>query len=325
VNNRRKLVIALGAGMLTAPFGSFAQPQGKLWRIGILHNGSSVSGRGQIDAFTRGLEKLGYTEGGNFFFMVRFADGQIERLPALALDLVARNPDIIIATNTPAVRAAKQATTRVPIVFTTVGDPVGNDFVVSLAKPGRNITGLSIVAVDLAAKRLQLLLEVVPKAARIALITGGSTAAQAVEAERAAKALGIQTLTIDLDRRDDLANARGHLKEWRADALDILQGNTSVVNSELLAELAATMRLPAIAGARANAEDGTLISYGPHYEESSFRAATYVDKILKGTKPADLPVEQPTKFELVLNMRTAKALGIRIPNSVLVQATKVIE
>ena len=321
---RRKIVVALAAGAL-APLASFAQPQGKLWRIGILHNGSSVSARDQLDAFTRGLAKLDYTEGGNFFFMMRFADGQIDRLSALALDLVARNPDIVIATNTPAVRAAKQATTRIPIVFTSVGDPVGSDFVVSLAKPGRNITGLSVVAVDLAAKRLQLLREVFPRAARVAVITGGSTAAQVAEAERAAKVLGIQTLTIDLDRRGDLAKASGRLKEWRADALDILQGNTSVINSELFAELAATLRLPAIAGSRANAEAGTLISYGPNYEDASFRAATYVDKILKGAKPGDIPVEQPTKFELVVNMKTAKALGLKIPNSVLVQATKVIE
>jgi putative ABC transport system substrate-binding protein len=210
-------------------------------------------------------------------------------------------------------------------VFTSVGDPVGMGFVASLAKPAGNISGLSIVSPDLSAKRLQILKEVFPKIVRIAVFAGGAQAAQFPETERAAKALGMQVLAVQLERRDDIKQIATRLKEWHADSLDFLEGSINFDNRQLLGEFASMMRLPAVSATKEYAEAGALISYGANYEANCFRAATYVDKILKGTKPSDLPVEQPTKFDLVINMKTAKALGIKIPNSILVRADKVIE
>jgi putative ABC transport system substrate-binding protein len=325
VNNRRKLIVALGASALTAPFASFAQQQGRVWRIGVLMIGSSASAAHRIDAFTQELAKLGYVEGNNSFFMLRFADGNLDRLPELAADLVAKRVDVILASGTFASRAAKQATNTIPIVFTGVGDPVGSGIVGSLAKPGGNITGLSGVAPDMAAKRLQILRDVFPKISRIAIFTSGAQAAQIAEAERGAKALGMQALAVQLERSEDVKTIITRLKEWRADSLNILDGSINLYNRKLLGELAATMRLPAVSPEREYAEAGALISYGPNAVSWYLRAATYVDKILKGAKPADLPVEQPTKFELIINGKTAKALGLKIPQSLLAMADKVIE
>jgi putative ABC transport system substrate-binding protein len=325
VNNRRKLIVALGASALTAPFASFAQQQGRVWRIGVLMIGSSASAAHRIDAFTQELAKLGYVEGNNSFFMLRFADGNLDRLPELAADLVAKRVDVILASGTFASRAAKQATNNIPIVFTGVGDPVGSGIVGSLAKPGGNITGLSGVAPDMAAKRLQILRDVFPKISRIAIFTSGAQAAQIAEAERGAKALGMQALAVQLERSEDVKTIITRLKEWRADSLNILDGSINLYNRKLLGELAATMRLPAVSPEREYAEAGALISYGPNAVSWYLRAATYVDKILKGAKPADLPVEQPTKFELIINGKPAKALGLKIPQSLLVMADKVIE
>ena len=324
LNTRRKLIIVLGAGVLIAPLGSFAQQQGKVWRIGILLIGSSATSVG-IDAFIEGLAKLGYVEGNNISLVLRFADGNLDRLPALAADLVEKKVDIIFAPNTASVRAVKQATSNIPIVFASVADPVGSGFVVSLAKPAGNITGLSNVSPDLAAKRVQILKEVIPKISRIAIFTSGAQAAQIAEADRGAKALGMQALAVQLERREDIKLVATRLKEWHADSLDFLDGTINGYNRKLLGEFAATMRLPAVAGIKQFAEAGALISYGATLGSNFFRAATYVDKILKGAKPGDIPVEQPTKFELVVNMKTAKALGIKIPNSILVRADKVIE
>ena len=325
MNSRRKFIVALGASALVSPLSSLAQPQTRVWRIGILANGSSISDGFRIDAFVKELAKIGYVEGNNIFFMIRFADGNPDRLPTLAADLVAKNVDVVLATNTLATRAANRAIKNIPIVFAVVGDPVGFGLVASLAKPGGNITGLSTVATELSAKRLQLLKEILPKIARVAIIAGDAQTAQIAEAERAAKALGMQTLAVQLERRQDVKQLGARLKEWRADSLDFLEGGTNFYHRKLLIEFAATMHLPAIAATKEYAEDGALISYGANIESNYLRAATYVDKILKGAKPGDLPVEQPTQFEMVINMKTAKALGVKIPSSILARADKVIE
>ena len=325
MNNRRKLIVALGASALLSPLASLAQSQTKAWRIGILASGSSISDSFNIDAFVKGLKKIGYVEGNNIFFMIRFADGYPDRLPALAADLVAKRVDVVLATNTLATRAANRAIKNIPIVFAAVGDPIGRGFVASLAKPGGNITGLSTVTTDVTAKRLQLLKEILPKIARVAIITGGEQATQIAEAERAAKALRMQTLAVQLERREDFEQVATRLKEWHADSFDFLEGGTNFNNRKLLNEFAATMHLPAVAATKEYAEAGALISYGANIESNFIRAATYVDKILKGARLGDLPVEQATKFQLVINMKTATVLGIKIPNSILVRADKVIE
>jgi putative ABC transport system substrate-binding protein len=325
MNNRRKLLVALGASAVVYPLPTFAQVQTKVWRIGVLVPGSSASHGHMLDAFVQGLGKLGYVEGNYFSLVLRFAEENLDRLPALAADLVEKKVDIIFTMATPATRAAKQATSNIPIVFSVVGDPVGFGLVASLARPAGNVTGHSIMTTDLAAKRLQILKEIFPKIARIALFTTGAQAAQIAEAERAAKALGMQLLTVQLERRENVKQVATRLKEWHADSLGFLESAMNLYNRKVLGELATTTRLPAVAGAKEFAEVGVLISYGTNYEASCFRAATYVDKIFKGTKPGDIPVEQPTTFEMVINMKTAKALGIKIPNSVMLRADKVIE
>jgi len=325
VNNRRKLVIALGTSALTAPFASWAQSQTKVWRIGILLTGSSTSSGYQIAAFLNGMEKLGYAEGNNIALLLRFGEGKIDRLPMLAADLVARNVDIIFTSTTPATRAAKQATASIPIVFGSAGDPVAAGLVASLAKPGGNVTGLSVIAADLAAKRLEILKEIVPKIARIVLFVSGATPQQVAEVERAVKSLGMQALVVQLERPDDVKRVAMRLKEWHADSIFFLDSGLNMSNRTLLGDLAVATGLPAISSSKQYPEAGVLISYGANLEANYNRAATYVDKIFRGTKPGDIPIEQPTKLETVINLRTAKALGIKIPSSILVQATTVIE
>jgi putative ABC transport system substrate-binding protein len=325
MNNRRRIILALGAGVLVSPLSMHVHAQTKSWRIGALMTGSSVSAGSRINAFVQELAKLGYVEGNNVSFIFRFADGNLDRLPELAADLVAKKVDVIIAQGTPPSRAAKQSTSTIPIVFAGVGDPVGSGIVASLARPDGNITGLSGVAPDLAGKRLQILREVFPKISRIAIFTSGAQAAQIAEAERAAKTLGMQALVVQLERSEDFKQVVVRLKEWRADSLNILDGSINIHNRKLLGNLAATMRLPAVSTENEYAEAGALISYGPNVLSHYLRAAAYVDKILKGAKPGDLPVEQPTKFELVINAKVAKALGVKIPQSILVRADKVIE
>jgi putative ABC transport system substrate-binding protein len=328
MNNRRKLVIAFGAGALAAPFASFAQQQGKVYRIGILSSSSRATSANITEVFTLSLRELGYVEGKNVVFESRYADGKSERLPALAADLVQLRVDVILATNTPPVQAAKEATDRIPIVFTTVADPVGSGFVASLARPGGNITGTSVMLPDLSAKRLQLLKEIVPKISRVAVFTISSepqTIPQFAEAQRAAEVLGMKVFSIELQRREDFEKARAVLRKWRADSMYVVGSNMNFNNRALLAEFATMNRLPATFATKAYAEAGGLMSYGANYESNFRRAATFVDKILKGTKPADLPVEQPMTFELVINKKTANALGLKIPQQVLQRADKVIE
>jgi putative ABC transport system substrate-binding protein len=321
MNGRRKLLAALVAGALGISLTTVAQAQ-KVPRVGMLL-GNSTS----LHAFMQELRNLGYIEGQNVSIVNRFTDGHPERLPAFAAELVAEKVDVIFAPSTNAVQAARRATASIPIVFSVVSDPVGSGFVASLGRPGGNVTGIASINRELAAKRLQILKETFPKTSRVAvLITDApEVAPQLDQVQQAAKRLGMNILTTQVLNRDDFDSAHKLLRSRRTDSIYVIESSTNAINRKLLAEFAAQVRLPAIYAQIQYADAGGLISYGANYEELFRRAAHYVDKILKGAKPADLPVEQPTTFELVINMKTAKALGIKIPQSILVRADKVIE
>ena len=325
---RRKLLIALGAGALAAPLASFAQQQpAKIARIGFL-SALSRSDTDRGDGFRQGMREIGYVEGKDFIIEGRFAEGKFERLPSLAEELVRLKVDVIVAWATPAVTAAKQATSTLPIVMVSVGEPVQSGFVASLARPGGNITGMSAVTSDLSGKLVELLIEVVPRINHVAALRNPanlSSAHQLKETETAARSLGLQLQVHEVRTPEDFESAFASMTKARAMGVVVLPDPMFISQRARIADLATKSRLPTVFGRRENAEAGGLISYGSSLSDQFRRSATYVDKILKGAKPGDLPVEQPTKFELVINMKTAKALGIKIPNSILVRADKVID
>ena len=330
---RRRVVIALGAGAL-APLASFAQQQpANVARIGYLIIGSlhSPETRVILEALRQGLRERGYVEGKNIIIEYRAADGKMERVPGLATELVGLNVDLIVAGSTLLARAVQQATTTIPIVAPALGDPVGDGFVASLARPGGNITGATFLGPGLVPKHLALLKEAVPRAARVAALwhPGAfgerTTREMFTETEAAARTLGVQLQRVGVRSPDELDRAFSTMTSEGADALVTLPSPLLYSERTRLVGLAAKHRLPSMFNAREFVELGGLISYGASIPELNRRAATYIDKILKGAKPGDLPIEQPTRFELVINLKTAKALGIKIPNSILVQATKVIE
>ena len=314
-----------GAGAL-APLASFAQQPAKIWRIGMLETTSLALNSANLDAFLKGMRELGYVEGTNFVIDYRSADGRVERFPDLATELLRGKVDLIVTRGTPATQAVMKATKTIPVVTTAIADPL--TLVASLARPGGNVTGLSSVMTDLSAKRLQLLRELVPRATRIAVLMNMANAAlpqQWKEIERAAQLLRVQVQLYDVRRTEDLQRAFEAAVKQRANALVIGQDGLIQANGKLVVELASKHRLPAIHAAGEYVDDGGLISYGVIYADFYRRAASYVDKILKGAKPGDLPIEQPMRFELAINMKTAKALGIKVPQTILIQATKVIE
>ena len=319
--------LALAAVLcISAPAG--AQPTGKVWKIGILEPFNPAVRAQLVAAFRQGLRDQGYEEGRNIVLEPRFAEGKLERLPGLAAELVALKVDVIVASSSQAIQAAQNATKTIPIVMTTVGDPVGPGFVASLARPGGNITGLTIQAPELIAKRLQLLKEAVPQVSRVAVIWDPAIIHEVhgyQEAEAAARSLGVRLLSTNIARAEDLEPAFATIAQDGADGLLVFENALTSNNGKRIVELALKHRLPGIYGLRDLAEAGGLIAYGPSRAENYRRAAIYVDKIFKGAKPADLPVEQPTKFELVINLKTAKALGLTIPPPLLVRADQVIE
>jgi putative ABC transport system substrate-binding protein len=332
MNNRRKLVIVLGVGALTAPFVSIAQQKARVYRIGILALESLESRGPQVEILSRAMRDYGYVEGKNLIFEARYANGDTSRLSALAAELVDQNPDIIVAPNGVAVqaaaRAAAQAKRAIPIVFTAWATPVGSGLVASLARPGGNVTGMTNITVELAGKQLQLLKEALPTMSRVAVFVDSTTAAAAAywaEVERASKVLGLQTLSLEVRGSDDVERNVSLLRKWRADAMFFENNPINFNNRKLLVQIAEETRLPAIYGHDAFTDIGGLMSYGSDYKLPWRKAALFADKILKGAKPGDLPIERPTTFDLVINLKTAKALGINIPQPVLVQATKVIE
>jgi ABC-type uncharacterized transport system substrate-binding protein len=303
-----------------------AQQPKKVTRIGYL-GGSATANPHRLEAFRRGLRDLGYVEGKNIALELRFAEGDLQRERAFAAELVRLNVDVIVTVGSNATRAAKEATAAIPIVMTQDPDPVGNKFVASLARPGGNITGLSNLNRELSGKRLELLKEIIPRLSRVAVF-GTSTQpghAQArKETELAAPALGVKLQYLDvLEPKDIEASFRAATK-GRAEAALGLGGAVLNSHRSQVVELAAKSRLPAMYSTQAYVEGGGLMSYGVSITDLDRRAATYVDKILKGAKPADLPVEQPTKFEFIINLKAAKQIGLTIPPNVLARADRVI-
>ena len=328
MNNRRKLIMALGACALATPFGSFAQQPTRIPRIGYLSATSSAVVAERMDAFKLRLRELGYVEGKNIVIEYRSGEGKLDRLPGFAAELVRLNVDLLVTGGPVATRAAKEATRTIPIVMLFDPDPIANGFVASLARPGGNITGLSTLAPELSSKQLELMKEIVRGLSRVAVI--GSSAAPGnghvlVDLERAARALKVQLQILDVLDPKDIETAFRAATKGRAEAIVVLQSPFTTLHATQFIELAAGNRLPAFYPSSSFVQAGGLVSYGVSLSDLSRRAAVYVDKILKGAKPADLPVEQPTTFELVINMKTAQALGIKVPNSILVRATKVIE
>ena len=330
MNNRRKLVIALGAGALAAPFGSFAQQRGKVWRVGFLAQRSRPVSL-ELDmygAFPRGMREFGYVEGKNLLIEWRFADGKVERLPGLAAELVRSKVDVIVAGATPSVQAAHQATTTIPIVLVAVPDPVGEGFVRSLARPGKNMTGLSTIVTEVSVKYLELLRAVVPKLSRVAVLINPLNPSDPLILEQihgAAYTTGVKVTSVEASTASQIEAAFGAMARARTGALIVAADELFYGQREQIAKLAVKNHLPTISPNRELTQAGGLMSYGQDLSEQYRRAATYVDKILKGAKPGDLPVEQPTLLEMVINRKTANALGIKIPNSILLRADKVIE
>jgi putative ABC transport system substrate-binding protein len=328
--NRRTiiLIVPLALGLLMAPVVADAQPAANVPRIGFFSSDSPASAGAQssLEAFRQGLRELGYVEGQNIAIEERFAAWRDERLAELAAELVRLNVEVIVTQAAPATQAARHATGIIPIVFTNVNDPVGQGIVASLARPGANVTGLSTLSSPISGKRLELLKEAVPEVARVAVFWNAANPAFALmlrEMPSAAQALGLQLQSLEVQSPDDLDRAFEVAIGERADSLVVLPG-TPMRSPTQVVDFAATHRLPAMYTERARVEAGGLMSYGPNYRDISRRAAIYVDKILKGTKPADLPVEQPTKFEFVVNLKTAEALGLTIPPLLLFQADEVI-
>jgi putative ABC transport system substrate-binding protein len=325
---RREFITLLGGAAAAWPLRAGAQQAGKVYRIGVLEMTSATLNVANVYALRAGLRQLGYFEGQNLVIEYRSADGRDDRFPGLARELLALKVDVIVTRGTPAAKAAKNATSTVPVVMAASGDPLGTGLVTSLSRPGGNITGLSAIVGELAPKRLELIREIVPGLARIAVLANTSNDAVRrdwARIETAARSLGVQSQLLDLRESDALGPTFDDARARRADALVVVIDAITQANQQRIVDLAMKHRLPAIYSSREFVDAGGLISYGVSYPDLYRRAATYVDKILKGTKPADLPVVQPTKFELVINLKTAKALGIEVRPSLLALADEVIE
>jgi putative tryptophan/tyrosine transport system substrate-binding protein len=330
---RLAFLVALSSGLLVAPLAADAQQPAKVARIGYLVTGSleSPETRVVLDAFRQGLRDHGYVEGRNIIVEYRAADGKIERFQDLATELVRFKVDLIVAATTVAARAAQQATITIPIVVPVMGDPVGDGLVASLARPGGNITGLTFLGPELVPKRLELLKEALPKVSRVAglwhpgAFSERTTQDMLKHGEAAAKTLGVQLQLVGVRGPDELDRAFSTMIKERADALIVFPSPMLFNERKRIVGLAARHRLPTMSIAREWVELGGLIAYGASITDLNRRAGTYVDKILKGARPADLPVEQPTKFDLVINLKTAKALGLTIPQSLLRRADEVIQ
>jgi len=325
---RRKILAVIGAGALAAPLASFAQQPAGVARIGFLGNSTAAFEANLVGPFREGLRDLGYVEGRNILIEYRWAEGKYERFPELIAELIALKLDVIVTAGTPATLAVKKATTTVPLVMVAVGDPVGTGIIASLARPGGNITGLSSISPELEGKRLQLLKEVTPKLSNVAILWNPNNAFHAIElkqAQFAAKVLRIKLLSLGGWNEAGLEKVFAEIIRLRPDALLVLADRLFLHHRARIMDFVARHRLPGVYAYRELVEAGGLMSFGPSYADMHRRAAYFVDAILKGTKPADLPAEQPATFELVINMKTAKALGLAIPQSVLARATEVIQ
>jgi len=325
--NRRTFLCGLTLGTLALPFAAEAQQAGKVPRIGFLFYGSPGPSP-EIDAFRQGLRELGCIEGQNITIEYLFASGRVERLPELAAELVRLKLDVIVTPGTPASVAAKQATSTIPIVFAGVADAVGAGLVVNFARPGGNITGLTGISAELGGKRLELLNKVAPKPSRVAVLYNPADRSNVLvlkELQESARALRLTLQPLGVRGPGEFEGAFVAMSRKGAHALFGAAGVLTTEHRKTIVDLAAKSRIPAMWGERQFVDAGGLMSYAVNFYDQVRRAATYVDKILKGAKPADLPVEQPTKFELVINLKTAKALGLTVPPSLLQRADEVIQ
>ena len=327
--DRRTFVGAVAGALLTLPLAVEAQQAGKVPRIGYLAQNSAELRQHLLAAFREGLHERGWVEDQNIVIDVRYADGKVDRFPTLVAELIRLKVDIIVTTSSETTWAAKNATQSIPIVMAASANALGEGLVTSLAHPGGNITGMTfVVGPEFAGKQLALLKEVVPAASRVAVLTNPtnrSHAAFAREVKVAARSLGAQLQVFEASSPDQLDSAFAAMTKERAAALLVLTDSMFVGQRQRIADLAAKSRLPAMYSQREFVVAGGLVSYGPSLADMFRRAATHVDKILRGAKPGDIPVEQPTKFELVINLKTAKALGITIPQSLLLRADEVIQ
>jgi putative ABC transport system substrate-binding protein len=328
VNNRRKLLVALGAGGLAAPLISFAQQKGKVWRIGFLGAASASGISRRMDAFRAGLRDLGYVEGKNLVIEYRWAEEKYDRLPELAAELVRLKVEVIVTPGNPGIIAAKNATTTIPIVMAVSGDPVATGFVASLARPGGNITGMAGFGPEGSAKRLELLKDAFPRTRQVAVLLNpdnpGNIRLAFPAMEATAKSLKLELQPFGVRGPVEIDSAFAAMAKRRVDAVVSTDDGLFIANAGAIANLAAKLRLPSV-GTSEFAEAGGLMAYGANRVEMFRRAAYFVDRIFKGAKPADLPVEQATRFETVLNQKTAKALGLQFPQAVLARADRVIE
>jgi putative ABC transport system substrate-binding protein len=323
----RRAVIGAALSVLVTPALVGAQSPARIPRIGVLRTPASTAPDPAAEGFRQGLRDLGYVDGQNIHLEFRWAEGRPERIPALAAALVQTNPDVLVTGGEQAILALKRATSTIPIVMGASNDPVGARLIESLARPGTNVTGMTVVAPEVSRKRLQLLKEVVPRAIRIAVLADPSypaTALDLAEMRHAAQALGLRLDIVDVRTPAEIEPAIIAARD-RADALLPVGDPFLTAHRARIAELAGKYRIPAIYYWKEFVEAGGLMAYGPNLRESYRRAATFVDKILKGARPSDLPVERPTTFELTINLKTAKAQGIAIPQAVLVRADRIIE
>jgi putative tryptophan/tyrosine transport system substrate-binding protein len=323
------LAVILALSLLT-PLSTEAQQAGKPFRIGFLAFGLKPGAGSDplFDVFLQALRDLGYVEGRNVVLEVRYAEGRNERFPSLAAELVNLKVDVLVAQSTPAAIAAKQASSSIPIVMVVVGDPLGAKLIESLAHPGGNVSGLSLIAPELSAKRLDLFKQTLPKLSRVTELWNSANVGMRLrvqETERAAPALGVTLQSVTVQSPDDFDGVFAAMSKDRPESLLVMADTVTASNSRRVVEFAARNRVPAIYEARNFVDAGGLMSYGLDFVDHYRRAAYYVDKVLKGVRPADLPVEQPTKFELVINLKSAKALGLTIPQSLLLRADQVIE
>ena len=324
---RREFVALLGGAVAAWPLAAHAQQAEKLRAIGYLNPGSGPPAPG-ITALFDALAELGWIEGKNVVFERRYAENRLERLPELAAELVRLNVDVIVAIGTLGPLAAMRATSTIPIVMTAAGDPLGSGLVATLARPGGNVTGMSLMAPDLGGKRLELLKELLSGLARVAVLWNAANPYPAIvfkETQAAGRTLGIEVQSLEVRGPDDFDSAFEAARKQRPDALITVEDPLTFTYQKRIADFAVADQLPSLHGLRGDVVAGGLMSYGANIADLFRRAAGYVDKILKGAKPADLPVEQPTRFELVINLKTARALGLTIPPTLLARADEVIE
>ncbi|HVQ80273.1 MAG: ABC transporter substrate-binding protein [Pseudolabrys sp.] len=323
---RREFIALLGSAAAALPLPAAAQP--KIPRIGFMGNSTAALEANLLDAFREGLRELGYEEGRNIVIEYRWANGAYDYFPVLVAELIAAKVDAIVTAGTPAALAVKNATTNVPLVMVAVGDPIGTGLVPSLARPGGNLTGLSSIAPDLEGKRLQLLREVTPALSHVAMFINSLNPfhiSSMEQARAAAQAMGIKLQLHDIRKSEDLDDAFTAIRKERPDALLILADRVFLHNRERIVDFANEQRLPNVSAYKELVEVGGLMSYGPSYEDMHKRAAIYVDKILKGAKPADLPIEQPSKFTFIVNLKAAKTLGVTVPSQLLGLVDQLIE